>query len=182
MTGWDSETGHRNGILERDAEGRRAARRGGRVGGLRRRGPGILARPFPFAPRPPPGQNGGMSDLPFSVSTEAAAYIAECFRSAESEPGTKGLLPVLCQGFSLVSHSHDGTIESRFRGESWGVGYHYPEVATAEGFVPVPLCGRTVWIHPDGLRDLTGKRLVVETVAFGFPNPSDKMARLLRIA
>src|SRR5688572_2923423 len=105
-----------------------------------------------------------MSGLPFSVSPEAAAYIAESLQHGDADPDCAKLVPALCQSFSSRTWDADGHLTERFEQESWGIGYHDPDEIADEGFVTIEIGGRPLLIYPDSLDDLTGKRLVMETV------------------
>lgn len=121
-----------------------------------------------------------MSNLPFSVSPEAAAYIEESLRHGDAEPGCAGLVPALCRWLNSLTRDADGHLIERFDGESWGIGYHDPKKVADYDFTTIKMCGRSLLIHADSLRDLTGKRLVMEMVGVGVPRPADKKVRMLR--
>ena len=121
-----------------------------------------------------------MSDLPFSVSPEAAAYIEETLLKGDGDLELAGLRPTLCQWLNSQTLDADGHLVERFDGESWGIGYHDPKKIKAEDFATVKLGGRSLLIYSDSLFDLTGKRLIMETVGVGVPRPADKKVRLLR--
>jgi hypothetical protein len=121
-----------------------------------------------------------MSGLPFSVSPEAAAYIAESLRHGDADPGCAKLVPALCQWLNSRTRDADGHLIERFDGESWGIGYHDPDEIAGDAFVAIEIGGRSLHIYRDSLDDLTGKRLVMETVGVGVPSPAGKKVRMLR--
>jgi hypothetical protein len=134
----------------------------------------------PVAVGPSSGQDGRMSDLPFSVSPEAAAYVEETLRQHDGDPELAGLLPALCRWLDSQTLDSDGNLVERFDRESWGLGYHDPTKVAGKGYVTIQIGGRSLLIYPDHLVALAGKRLVMETVGVGVPRPADKKARLLR--
>jgi hypothetical protein len=121
-----------------------------------------------------------MDDPPFSVSPEAAALIEERLRFGDTFPELAGQRPTLSPGTNWTFTDPDGRVVEHFADESWNVGYDPPEQIAASGFVPVAIGGRTLWFHPEALRDLTGKQLVVETVDVGVPVSASRQSRLIR--
>jgi len=121
-----------------------------------------------------------MGDLPFSVSPEAAAYIEENLLRGDGNLKLAGLRPTLVQCFDRQTRDADGHLIERFDGESWGIGYHDPKEIEEKDYETIELGGRSLLIHGDGLRDLTGKRLVVELAGIDLPRPADTMRQVLR--
>jgi hypothetical protein len=117
-----------------------------------------------------------MSDPPFSVSPEAAAYIEESLRSGETDPELAGLIPALCQFFGSRTWDAAGRLVDQCRGEGWRIGYRRAD--DIAGHVSVGVCGRSLLIHPDSLKNLSGRRLVLDTVAVS--RPADQKATRLR--
>ena len=120
-----------------------------------------------------------MSELPFTLSPEAAAHIERCLVTCESNPDCAALVPTLC--CSLFSETQtDGVVTERFKGEHFGIGYYDPEEVESGEFIRLELCGRAVLVDEESLSRLAGKRLILETVEIGVPHPADKKTQLLR--
>jgi len=135
---------------------------------------------FLVAPDRSGGQNVDMDALPFTLTAEAEAQIADCLAVAERSPRNENLLPSLRLSFNFQTWDSEDRITERFDGESWDECGESPDDVRKHGFLPLQLCGRTVWFPPYELEALTGKRLVVETIGVGVPQPADKKVRLLR--
>ena len=123
-----------------------------------------------------------MSALPFTMSTEAAAWIEEKLRMGERVPQVASLVPALYYAFSESLSEKDGRITERYSGGFFDIGWYRREVVGSPKFAEVELCGVKLFATTDALERLSGKQLVVETVEIGVPRPSDKTKSILRMA
>jgi hypothetical protein len=117
-----------------------------------------------------------MNHLPFAVSDEALARIEKDVKNGGSSAGMCPTLDVLFD-YQLMEN---GRITEAYVGEFFVIGFDNPECILGRQHVELTLGTRKVWMHAEDLAELTGKRLVLETVAVGVPNQSDRMVPLLR--
>jgi hypothetical protein len=121
-----------------------------------------------------------MSSLPFSISPDAAAWIAEKVLTGQNDPDFASLLPGLY--FCLDEQYRD----EKDRVFEWcpypffDIGWEHPENAPAGGYVEIEMQGVKTFSPPDTLERLEGKQLILETVEVGYPTPADVKRQLLR--
>jgi hypothetical protein len=123
-----------------------------------------------------------MSALPFSISSDAAAWIAEKLEMSDNDPELAGLVPGLCFFLDSQSMTEEGQVFEWCPYPHFDIGWDRPEVVVVPGSVEMEVGGRKVVVLPDTLERLKGNCLVLETVEVGFPTPADKKVQLLRIA
>jgi hypothetical protein len=121
-----------------------------------------------------------MSTLPFSISPDAAAWIAEKLKMVEKEPAVAGLLPALYFSFNYQNRDEEGRVFEWCPHSFFDIGWFRPETVASHGFVEMEIVGLKVFAPLDTLERLKGKQLVLETVEVGFPRASDKQRQLLR--
>lgn len=126
-----------------------------------------------------------MGNPPFTTSVEALSLIQEVFHKAEAErPDLAKLARRL--GFAFSSASSSPTPEggwqvtSLYSQDHFRLGWRTKGGQGDHQYVEWDLGGVKVDIHEDTLERLKGKKLVVETVEAGYPNPADHTVRLLK--
>jgi hypothetical protein len=121
-----------------------------------------------------------MNGLPLSASADAIKWIVDKLQASEADTGSAGLVPTLCFCFSYQTCDENGLILERYPHPFFDIGWYRPETASAQRFVELAVPGAKVVAPPDTLTRLEGKRLILETVEVGFPNPADKKVQLLK--
>jgi hypothetical protein len=116
------------------------------------------------------------------ASAEAAALIRERLKKVEGKDEFVGYVPCLAFGSQRVTRNGlGGQVIEYYRGEHFQIGL-YPSTKLADPrYTKVGVEGMTLVVHVDVLQgQLVGKKLVVETVQVGYPNPSAKTDRVLK--
>ena len=121
-----------------------------------------------------------MSNLPFGITEEAAAFIGEKLRMAKEYPQVRALLPALYFAFISRSRTQEGKDSAWCPVSFFDIGWHTAEIIAEHNFDEIDLCGEKIYVMANTLNRLAGKILVLETVDVGFPNPADKQLQRLR--
>lgn len=112
-----------------------------------------------------------MSDLPFTISADATACLAQML-----EKGDNGTLePELSYSLGYVAYG----INEKYDGPHVVIGWNTREVHLAYGYVKMQLAGREICIHPFAVKELAGKTIRLETVNVGNPDPKANSTELL---
>jgi hypothetical protein len=121
-----------------------------------------------------------MTDLPFSVSPEAMAWLVDVLREAETQKEFAGLVPVL--GFSSSSFIPDpeGEHSGGLGYSSFYVGLYRPEQLINEHCRQLNISGFTLLADAEVLQKLEDKQLVLETVELSYATGSGREWKLLR--
>jgi hypothetical protein len=117
---------------------------------------------------------------PFVVSPEAQEQILGVLERIASDSTSPTQVPALFFGFRSMKSDMDGRCFAVQPYPFFALGCYARETVASGGFVEFELAGHTLVAHPETLRRLEGKRLVLETVDVGFPNPGDMQDQILR--
>jgi hypothetical protein len=119
-----------------------------------------------------------MAALPFAASFDALAHIVYVLRVAGAQPACDDVVPALCVASN--SCAWDPTTKQIIQNipyEHYRVGWYPPgDIADA---VEVQVFGRRIFIHPESLERLAGKRLVLKTLDKGQSNHPGFQEQLL---
>jgi hypothetical protein len=122
-----------------------------------------------------------MTDLPFSITADAAAWIQKIVREGYKTPDLADMNPTLCLAFDHVMWDTESReIKSYPVGLSILIGWDHPETTDDRYFIEMEINGTRVYAPPGVWEMLKGKQIVLETVDLGFPKPSGKVVQLLR--
>lgn len=121
-----------------------------------------------------------MSEISFSISSEATAHIRQKVQDAQTQPNLTGLLPGLYFFLDQQSKDEEGRVFEWCPYPFFDVCWQSPETAAAEGYVEIEIAGLTLASPRETLRQLEGRQLVVEFVEVGFPTPAAAKRPMLR--
>ena len=120
-----------------------------------------------------------MSNPPFSMSEDAAAFLLEILQCGDTDPRLSGFVLVLCAYTRDALLGSDGQVLEQYSGLPFDFGWYDDESVAALGYPEIELLGRMVRIEPSTLSMLEGNRLVVETAGVDHPGvPTTKRRRL----
>ncbi len=117
-----------------------------------------------------------MTELPFTISPEALEWIAERVHWGERE---KPLVPVLSHPLDYSALDEKGRILEYYPHAHFTIWLTTKERVIARALVRLELAGLTLFAYPQDIEELHGKRLVLETVEAGYPEPSSARLEVL---
>ncbi len=122
-----------------------------------------------------------MNILPFTMSADAAAWIAARLAPPERESELVGLTP--CLGYKLNEQLRDeqGRLFEYCAQPFFDVVWYPRDYVIACGFVSTQILGRSLFVLPDTLEQLKGKQLDLVAAEVGYPTPAKRTRQILRI-
>jgi hypothetical protein len=119
-----------------------------------------------------------MEKLPFAAAFDALAFIVKRIRIDVADPKLAELVPALY--FCFSSSSSDQATGVSFEivpYPHFEVGWYEPEDVTDS--VAIDVLGTNVFVHPDTLNRLAGKKLILKTIDSGGRRKADGTKQVL---
>jgi hypothetical protein len=117
-----------------------------------------------------------MHPIPVPASPEAVDYVTEQLLRGRDLPDTAGLVPGLFAASNQTLYDSAGREVEHYRGTFFEVGWHREDDMAGWPTLVFGLSGLRLRAHPETVRSLDGKRLVLRTVTVG-PLTRDRNTR-----